>query len=155
MNADISSRLSELGLELPGASEPRYAYEATTQWGGLLFVSGQIPRRDGVVEFTGTMDGARDIEDGVRAAELCALNLLAQVEAAVGLENVDRLLKLNGYVASSSDFFDQPAVIDGASKVLRSVLGDAGGHSRTALGVGMLPANSLVEVEAVFGLRQP
>jgi enamine deaminase RidA (YjgF/YER057c/UK114 family) len=100
------------------------------------------------------MDPEKDINIGVRAAELCALNILAQVEAAVGLENVDRLLKLNGYVASSSDFFDQPLVIDGASKLLRSVLGEAGGHSRTALGVRMLPANSMVEIEALFGLRE-
>ncbi|WP_320537043.1 RidA family protein [Pseudarthrobacter sp. IC2-21] len=154
MNPEITSRLSDLELQLPQASLPKYAYEATTRWGGLLFVSGQIPRRDGVIEFTGTMDPEKDINIGVRAAELCALNILAQVEAAVGLENVDRLLKLNGYVASSSDFFDQPLVIDGASKLLRSVLGEAGGHSRTALGVRMLPANSMVEIEALFGLRE-
>lgn len=154
MNAEISSRLTELGLRLPDASAPRYAYEATTQWGGMLFVSGQIPRRDGVIEYTGTMDPMRDIEIGIKAAELCALNVLAQVEAAVGLENVEQLLKVNGYVASSGDFFDQPTVIDGASKLFRAVLGEAGRHSRTALGVGMLPADSLVEVEAVFGLRQ-
>lgn len=154
MNPEIASRISDLELLLPQASSPKYAYEATTQWGGLLFVSGQIPRRDGVIEFTGTMDPTMDIGIGVRAAELCALNILAQVEAAVGLESIDRLLKVNGYVASSSDFFDQPLVVDGASKLLRAVMGEAGGHSRTALGVRMLPANSMVEIEAVFGLRE-
>ncbi|RAX49567.1 RidA family protein [Arthrobacter sp. AQ5-05] len=153
MDPKISSRLTDLGLELPTAAAPKYAYEATTQWGTLLFVSGQIPRRNGTIEYTGTMTTDRLLADGILAAELCALNLLAQVEANVGLERVDRLLKINGYVASASDFFDQPRVIDGASKLLRTVLDDAGRHARTALGVRMLPANSLVEIEAVFGLK--
>lgn len=152
MNDDISARLSERGLELPDATAPNFAYEATTQWGSLLFVSGQIPRRNGVIEFTGSMDDGRDMDEGIRAAELCALNVLAQVENAVGLERVDRLLKVNGYVASAPDFFRQPVVIDGASKLFQAVLGERGKHARTALGVGMLPANSLVEVEAVFAL---
>lgn len=153
MNTQISSRLAKLGLALPTASEPKYAYEATAQWGTLLFVSGQIPRRNGTIEYTGSMSTERPLEDGILAAELCALNLLAQVEANVGLERIDRLLKINGYVASATDFFDQPKVIDGASKLLRAVLGEAGNHARTALGVRMLPANSLVEIEATFALK--
>lgn len=153
MNTQISSRLAELDLTLPTATAPKYAYEATAEWGTLLFVSGQIPRRNGTIEYTGSMSTERPLEDGILAAELCALNLLAQVEANVGLERVDRLLKINGYVASTSDFFDQPKVIDGASKLLRMVLGEAGNHARTALGVRMLPANSLVEIEATFALK--
>lgn len=153
MNATISSRLADLGLELPVATAPKYAYEATTQWENLLFVSGQIPRRDGAIEYTGSMSSDRPLEDGIRAAEICALNLLAQVEASVGLGRVSRVLKINGYVSSAVDFFDQPKVIDGASKLFRIVLDDAGRHARTALGVRMLPANSLVEIEAVFGLK--
>lgn len=153
MNAPLTARLADLGLELPAASVPKYAYEATTQWGTLLFVSGQIPRRNGIIEYTGSMHTNRPIEEGIAAAEICALNLLAQVEANVGLDRVERLLKINGYVSSEPDFFDQPTVIDGASKLFSAVLDDAGRHSRTALGVRMLPANSLVEIEAVFGLR--
>ena len=153
MKAIISSRLADLGLELPIATAPKYAYAATTQWDKLLFVSGQIPRRNGTIEYTGSMSTARPLEDGIRAAEICALNLLAQVEANVGLERIDQLLKINGYVSSETNYFDQPQVIDGASKLLLNVLGDAGRHSRTALGVRMLPANSLVEIEAVFGLK--
>lgn len=152
MNQEILTRLKELNLELPAPSMPQYCYEPTTSWGGLLYVSGQIPRVNGVLELTGAVGAERSIDEGVEAARLCALNVLAQVEKAVGLDKVQKLIKLNGYVSSADGFHDQPTVVDGASKLFVQILGVAGQHSRTALGVSGLPANALVEVEAVFGI---
>lgn len=151
MNSVISRRLTDLGFELPQASPPTYAYSATAQTGNLLFVSGQIPKRDGEVVCKGRVGENLTLEEGRAAAEIATLGLLAQVEASVGLDRVARVVKLNGYVASAPDFFDQPKVIDGASKLLRSLFGSPqGDHARTALPAPQLPRNASVELEAIL-----
>ncbi|HKU23820.1 MAG TPA: RidA family protein [Candidatus Sulfotelmatobacter sp.] len=154
MNNEIAQRLKDLNLKLPAPSMPKYSYEPVTSWGGFLYVSGQIPRVNGVLALTGAVGAERSIEEGIEAAELCALNVLAQVEKAVGLDRVQKLVKVNGYVSSAGGFHDQPTVVDGASKLFVQVLGIAGRHARTALGVSGLPADALVEVEAVFGIAE-
>ncbi|MBB5156121.1 RidA family protein [Saccharopolyspora phatthalungensis] len=145
-------RLHRLGLELPPAQAPKYAYEPTTRFGDLLFVSGQISRAaDGKI-VTGTAGGSATLDEAIEAARICALNLLARLHSSVGLDNVAQVLKLNGYVASDPQFVDQPTVIDGASTLLREVLGAAGRHARTALAAPVLPASALVEIEAIVAV---
>ncbi|MGM5068857.1 RidA family protein [Rhodococcus qingshengii] len=146
-------RLVELGLELPELSAPSYTYVPTRRHGDLLFVSGQISRRaDGTI-LAGIVGETANLDDAVEAARVSALNFLARVHDAVGLENVDHIVKLNGYVASTPTFTQQPTVIDGASRLLVEVLGERGRHARTALAAPVLPANSLVEIEVTVAVK--
>lgn len=145
--------LADLGHTLPTAAAPNYAYTAAVQTGNLLYVSGQLPKRDGAVTSFGLVGRDLSVAEGAAAAELAALNLLAQAEAAVGLGRIARVVKLNGYVASAPGFFAQPSVIDGASTLLRAVFGSpVGDHARTALPAPQLPQNASVELEAIFEL---
>lgn len=151
MTTDLIQRLRDLGHELPPAPKPNYAYTATVQTGDLLYVSGQIPKRDGAVASTGKVGAELSLEEGVAAARLATVNLLAQVEQAIGLDRVARVVKLNGYVASAPEFYDQPRVIDGASTLLSELFGSPrGDHARTALPTSQLPQNASVELEAIF-----
>lgn len=152
--ARIRERLAERSLELPVLGPPRYAYEPAVLCGDVLHVSGQISRTAAGELLGGTLGEDATTDDGVAAARVCALNLLARMHEAVGLANVRRVVKLNAWVASSRDFVDQPTVVDGASQLLRDVLGDAGGHARTALAVHVLPQGALVEIDAVVAVRE-
>ncbi|MFJ8792503.1 RidA family protein [Streptomyces sp. NPDC102462] len=149
---DVKDRLRALSIELPVLGAPRYAYEATTRWGDLLYVSGQISRTASGEILRGCLGDNATLADGVTAARTAALNLLARVDDAVGLDNV-RILKLNAWAASSPTFVDQPSVIDGASQLLLDVLGDAGRHARTALPAHVLPQGALVELDATIAIR--
>jgi len=148
-----AERLAALGLELPAPPEPVAAYVRAVRTGSLLFTSGQLPMVDGELAAAGLVAEGSDQVPPERARELAAtaaLNALAVVAAEVGgLENVVRVVKLVGYVASAPGFVGQPGVIDGASELLVSVLGDAGKHARSAVGVAQLPLGSPVEVELV------
>ncbi|WP_313665449.1 RidA family protein [Shinella sp.] len=149
---DVSARLSELGIVLPSIAPASGNYISHRLVGSLLFLSGQIPRIDGVEHYVGVV--GRDIspEDGYRAARLCALNLVARAEVALD-GNLDRILacvQLRGFVNAVPDFAGHPAVIDGASDLLVEIFGEKGCHVRTALGAGSLPRGSSVEVDAVF-----
>ncbi|MBI2241120.1 MAG: RidA family protein, partial [Magnetospirillum gryphiswaldense] len=120
--------------------------------GDLVFVSGQLPMENGKPVVLGHLGAEVSLEDGVRAARLCALNLLAQARAACDgdLDRVKRLVRMTAFVASTSDFTDQPKVVNGASDLMVEVLGDAGRHARVAVGAPSLPLNVAVEIEAVF-----
>jgi enamine deaminase RidA (YjgF/YER057c/UK114 family) len=148
----VRARLRQAGVRLPRAAAPNYSYVAVQTWGDMAFVSGQIPKDDGKLAYAGRVGEDRTLEEAVAAAELCAANALAHLDGTVGLERVAQVLKLNGYVASTDDFVKHPLVIEGASQFLETVLGTAGRHARTALGVSRLPANALVEIELVVGL---
>ncbi|MEU1982338.1 RidA family protein [Nocardia sp. NPDC019395] len=150
---DVRERLRALSLELPVLGAPKYSYEPTTRWGNLLWVSGQISRTASGEILRGRVGQDASLEDGRAAAETSALNLLARVDDAVGLENVEQILKLDIWVASAPDFTDQPSVAEGASQLLRSVLGDAGRHARTALPTHVLPQGALVELDATIAVR--
>jgi len=148
----VSARLSELGVVLPSIAPASGNYIAHRLAGSLLFVSGQIPRIDGVEHFVGVVGQDVSPEDGYRAARLCALNLVARVNAALD-GNLDRVLacvQLRGFVNALPDFKEHPAVIDGASDLLVEIFGESGRHVRTALGAGSLPRGSSVEVDGVF-----
>lgn len=147
----ISQRLADAGVTLPEANAPAANYVPYVQAGNLLFVSGQIPIRDGAF-VTGKVGGDMSVEDGAEAAKLCALSLLSQVQAACGgdIDRLKRVVKLTGFVNSTPDFTQQPQVINGASDFLVDLLGDAGRHSRSAVSAGALPLGVAVEIEGIF-----
>lgn len=151
---DVEGRLAAMGLALPEPSAPLAAYVPFALSGGLLHVSGQIAR-DGDGVMAGLLGHDMAAEAGAEAAQSCALHLLAQVGAALGGDwgRFDRVVKLTGFVASAPGFFDQPKVINGASELLVAVLGEAGRHARSAVGVSALPLGAAVEVEGVFAVR--
>lgn len=149
--SSIEARLKELGIDLPTPAAPAANYVPFVKTGDLLFVSGQIPMGAKGIEFVGKLGADADIDSGRAAARLCAINLIAQVKAATGdLEKLVRVVKLTGFVNSTGDFGDHPKVVNGASDLMVEVFGDAGRHSRSAVGVAALPFGVAVEVEGIF-----
>lgn len=151
---NFESRLAELGYTLPDAPAPAANYVSYVQVGSLLHVSGQISVKDGAL-LKGKLGADLSVEDGVEAAQCCALSLLAQVRAACDgdLDRVERLVKLVGFVNSTPDFDQQPAVINGASDLMVEALGEAGHHARSAVSAASLPFGVAVEIEAIFEIR--
>lgn len=152
MSAAIDDRLKELGIELPVAAAPAANYVPYTLSGNTLYISGQLPVENGKIAVTGLVGSDVDVATAQRAAELCAINILAQVKAALGgdLGKVRRVLKLNGFIASAPGFIEQHVVMNGASNLVANVLGDAGKHARAAVGMAALPFNAAVEVDAIL-----
>jgi enamine deaminase RidA (YjgF/YER057c/UK114 family) len=151
MTGRIDRRLAELGVALPSPAAPVANYVPFVVAGNLLFVSGQVPFEDGKIAIAGKVGDAVSLEEGKRAARICAINILAQAKVALGdLDRVRRCVKLGGFVASSPGFTQHPAVINGASDLMVEVLGDAGRHARFAVGAPALPLDAAVEVDAVF-----
>jgi enamine deaminase RidA (YjgF/YER057c/UK114 family) len=155
MAGQIDARLTELGIALPLPPTPQANYVGNVVTGNLIFTAGQIPLRDGKVEFIGKLGRDMTVEQGYEAAKLCAINVLAQVKLALGgdLERVVRCVKLTGFVNSTQDFVDQPKVINGASDLIVAVLGDKGKHARSAVGMAALPMGVATEVEGIFEFR--
>lgn len=151
----ISGRLAELGLSLPAANPPRGSYVPAVRAGDLLFVAGQAPRRNGVLEFSGKVGRDLSVEEGREAAALCALNVLGHLAHACGddLTRVAGSVRLAGVVNCAEDFEAHSKVLDGASDLLSAVLGDRGRHARIATGASSLPTGMAVEVEAIFQLK--
>jgi enamine deaminase RidA (YjgF/YER057c/UK114 family) len=144
------ARLAELGLTLPTVTPPLAAYVPAVQSGNHVYVSGQVPMQDGKLLATGKVGAEVSPEDAAQLAARCALNAIAAVDNLVGLENVVRVVKVVGFVASAEGFTGQPAVINGASHLFGDVFGEAGAHARSAVGVAELPLGAPVEVEAIF-----
>ncbi|WP_105429858.1 RidA family protein [Neorhizobium sp. T6_25] len=155
MTEAIEGRLQELGIELPVAAAPAANYVPYTISGNTLYLSGQLPIEGGKVAVTGLVGRDVDLPAAQRAAELCAINILAQAKAALGgdLGRIRRILKLNGFVASTPDFVEQHLVINGASNLIANVLGDAGKHARAAVGMACLPLNASVEIDAIIEIE--
>lgn len=151
MSRSPEDRLLALGITLPAIAAPVANYVATVESGNLLFVSGQLPFENGAVAVSGKLGAAVSVEDGKRAARLCAINLIAQAKAALGdLARVKRVVKLGAFIACTPDFTQQPAIANGASDLMVEVFGDAGRHARAAVGTNVLPLDAAVEVEAIF-----
>ena len=148
----IQHRLQELGLSLPAAPRPVGSYVGAVRAGDLVFVSGQIPMRDGQLLYPGSVPDEVSIEQGREAARQCAINILAALRGACdgNLDRVRQCMRLEGFVASAAGFNQQPAVVNGASDLMVEVFGDAGRHTRAAVGVNELPLNACVEVTGVF-----
>jgi len=154
MTGTIATRLATLGLTLPDAPKPAANYIPFVISGKMLHVSGQISQDDsGLIK--GRLGADMDIAAGAAAARRCALSLMAQARAACDgdLDRVARVVKLVGFVNSTSDFIDQPKVINGASDLMVEVFGDAGRHARSAISAASLPLGVAVEIEAIFELR--
>lgn len=151
MTGTIDARLKEIGVEIPDARPPAANYVAHVRTGDLVYISGQVPSTpDGLI--TGKLGADFSVEDGQRAARVCAIHLIAQMKSACGgdLDRVARVVKLTGFVNSTQDFPDHPAVINGCSDLMVEVFGDKGRHSRSAIGVANLPFNVAVEVEGII-----
>ncbi|WP_322990350.1 RidA family protein [Hoeflea sp.] len=155
MTDSIQYRLDARNIVLPEAAAPAANYLPYVISGSLLFVSGQLPLKNGALTATGLLGRDLDVATAEKAAELCAINILAQAKAALGgdLERIVRVVKLGGFVASDPSFTDQHLVINGASNLIAEILGDAGKHARAAVGTASLPLNAAVEVDAIIEIR--
>jgi enamine deaminase RidA (YjgF/YER057c/UK114 family) len=155
MTEAIDGRLAELGITLPIAAAPAANYLPYVITGNLLFISGQLPNENGKVAVTGLVGSDVDVATASRAAELCAINILAQAKAALNgdLSKIRRVVKLTSFVASAPGFVEQHVVTNGASNLFANVLGEAGKHARAAVGMAALPFNASVEVEAIIEIE--
>ena len=152
MAGRIEARLKELKIELPDAPAPAANYIPYVVTGNLVFVSGQVPRFKGQYVHVGKVGETLTLEDGQKSARLCALNLIAQLKQACGgdLDRVKRVVKLGGFVNSTTNFANHPQVINGASDLMGEIFGDAGKHARFAVGVAALPGNVATEIDGIF-----
>ena len=149
--ASPEERLAELGISLPKPPAPAAASVPTMQVGSLLFTAGQVPVAEGSLVAEGIVGDSVDMDTAVACARQCAINVIAQVKAAViELSRVRQVVKLTVFVASTPTFTQQHLVANGASELMAEVFGDIGRHARSAVGVPSLPTNAPVEVEAVF-----
>lgn len=143
-------RLEELGLTLPEVAVPLASYIPAQKSGNYVYTSGQLPLVNGELIATGKVGGEVDEATAIECARVCALNALAAVVAITGdIDRIVQVVKVVGFVASTPEFTAQPAVINGASNLLGDVLGDAGTHARSAVGVAALPKDAPVEVEMI------
>ena len=147
-----AAALAELGLELPEIPAPVANFVPYARTGNLVFISGQVPLRDGKVCFVGKLGAEISIDEGKEAAQLSALYVLAALAHACGgdLDRVVRCVRLGGFVNAVPEFTEHPAVMNGASDLMVAVLGERGRHARAAVGVGSLPLGVAVEVDAIF-----
>ena len=146
----VSARLAELGLQLPPVARPVAAYVPAARVGSQIWTSGQLPTVDGALVATGKLGEALSVDDGVDAARTATLNALAAVsDVAGGIDRIRSIVKVVVYVASDSGFTQQPAVANGASKLLGDLFGPSGAHVRIAVGVSVLPLDAPVEIELI------
>ncbi len=152
MAGTVEQKLAAEGIVLAEPRSPIANYVPFVRSGNLLFVSGQVcMNSDGKLIAKGKCGAGVTVDQGYAAAKGCAVNLLAQVKAALGdLDKVARVVRLGGFVNSAPDFLDGPKVLNGASDLMVAAFGDKGRHARTTVGVASLPADAAVEVEAVF-----
>lgn len=150
----VESQLAGLGLELPSAPKPAGHYAATVRAGNLLFVSGQFSMENGAWRYVGRVGAELSEADGYAAARLAALNVLAQLGAALGgFERLEQLVRVEGHVASAPGWNNAPNVLDGASDLFVAVLGERGRHTRTALTPASLPLNLAVELVVIASIK--
>jgi len=153
MTDTVADKLAKLGLVLPAPAAPVAAYVPAVEAGGFLYISGQISFVDGAL-VKGRLGEDVTLEQGVIAAQGCGLMLLAQAQAALGsLDRIAQVVKLCAFIASTDQFTDQPKVANGASELLVAVFGEAGKHTRSAVGVPVLPLGCAVEIDAVFAVH--
>lgn len=153
--SEIETRLQQLGLTLPAVAPPAANYMPYTISGTTLYIAGQVPFLNGVKAHIGRLGENMSIEDGQKAAQACALNIIAQAIAAVGGNEtkIKQCLKLGGFVNCTPDFDQMPAVLNGASDLMAHVFGERGRHARFAVGAPSLPFGVAVEIDAVFEIK--
>jgi enamine deaminase RidA (YjgF/YER057c/UK114 family) len=151
MTTSFDAQLAALGLVLPTPPKPVATYIPVVRTGDLLFLSGMIPLRDGTLAMAGKLGQDMSLEQGYEAAKLCVLNALAVVRQELGtLDRVKRVVRMVGYVASTGEFIQHPAVVNGASDLLVKIFGDVGRHARVAIGAPSLPLNAPVEIDLII-----
>lgn len=155
MTHAVETRLSALGVVLPSPAAAVANYVPFVRAGNWVIVSGQLPLRDGALLHPGLVGRDLDVETAQEAARACAINLLAQLRAAVegDWNRVVRCVRLGGFIACTPDFKDHAKIVNGASDLIVGALGDAGRHARTSIGVSALPLGAAVEVEGMFEIR--
>ncbi|QMU55914.1 MAG: RidA family protein [Candidatus Mycalebacterium zealandia] len=151
----LEQKLKTMGFTLPPAPAPAGSYVPSTRSGNLIFVSGQLPLKDGKLLFEGKVGGGVSVEQAKECARICAINALAVLSVSDGLEAVERIVKVTGYVASVDGFTGQADVVNGASDFFSEVFGRKGGHSRSAVGVSELPLGAPVEIEVIAETSAP
>jgi enamine deaminase RidA (YjgF/YER057c/UK114 family) len=150
----IQSKLAELGLTLPVAAAPVAAYVPAVRTGNLVFTAGQLPLVDGKIQFIGKVGSDVTPEQAKDMAQICALNALAAISLVADIDQIERVVRVGGFVNGIPGFVAIPQVINGASELLIKLFGEANGkHARTAIGVAELPLNAPVEVEMVVQLK--
>jgi enamine deaminase RidA (YjgF/YER057c/UK114 family) len=151
---NFEHRLKELGIVLPEVAAPVAAYIQAVQVDKLVYTSGQIPFVKGQLIYKGVVGKDLTLEEGYDAARVCVLNALAAVKSLAGsIDNIERIIRLTGYVNSVDGFTDQPKVMNGASEILLQIFGEEGRHARSAIGVNTLPLGAAVEVELIVRLK--
>jgi enamine deaminase RidA (YjgF/YER057c/UK114 family) len=152
MAGTIEKKLNELGITLPTPAAPVANYVGFVRTGNLLVISGQVCfDADGKLVAKGKLGAEVSVEDGQKAARVCAINLLAQIKAALGdLDKVVRVVRLGGFINAAPSFLDTPKVMNGASDLMVTAFGEKGRHARTTVGVAVLPMDAAVEVEGMF-----
>jgi enamine deaminase RidA (YjgF/YER057c/UK114 family) len=151
----IQEKLQELGIEIPQAATPIANYVGARVVKNMVFISGQLPLKDGKLQYVGKVGKEISTSDAVKAAELCAINILSQLSAILSndLNLVESCVKLGIFVNAIPEFEDHSIVANGASDLIVKIFSDAGLHARAAVGVGSLPKNVAVEVEAIFTIK--
>ena len=150
----VKEKLSALGLSLPTAAAPVAAYVPAVKSGNLVFTAGQLPVVDGKLVKEGKVSSDVTAEDAKKMAEICALNALAAISLVAELDQIERVVRVGGFVNCAPGFTAIPGVVNGASELLIKIFGDVNGkHARTAVGVAELPLNAPVEIEMVVQLK--
>ena len=149
----IEQKINELGLMLPDCPKPVAVYVSAKRVGNIIYVSGQIPQKDGEILYKGKV-GEESIDEGRKAAQICVLNCLAAIKSLIGdLDKIDQIVKVVGFVNSAPGFTNQPKVINSASELIAKLFGENGNHSRSAVGVSELPLNISVEIEMIVSIK--
>ena len=150
---NIETRLKELGFVLPPAPKPAGAYTPVVISGKLAFVSGQVSKTASWEILKGKVGAEVNLDSARKAAQTAALNVLSIAHHLIGCDKIAQLVRVGGFVQATSDFYDIPKVVDGASELFQQVFGEKGIHARASVGVASLPMNASVEIEAVFELK--
>lgn len=150
----VEEVMKEMGITLPETVKPLAAYIPAIRTGDYVYTSGQVPFAEGKLKYSGKIGFDLSVEEGQNAAALCALNALSAIKSEIGdLNNIERVVKVTVFVNSANGFTDQPKVANGASEFLGKIFGEAGKHTRSAVGVNELPVNSAVEVEMIVKVK--
>lgn len=150
----IEEKIKELGFEIPQTPQPLAAYTPALHVGDMVYTSGQVPIEKGELKYVGKIGADLTVEEGQKAAEICALNGLSAIKGVINdLDKIEKIVKVTVFVNSADGFTDQPKVANGASVLLGNIFGDAGRHVRSAVGVNELPINSAVEIEMIVKLK--
>jgi len=150
----FEAKLKEMGITLPETPKPLAAYVPAVQIDKYIYTSGQIPLASGELKFKGKLGAEISESQGYEAAKMCAINCLSAIKGLAGsLDNIERIVKVVGFVNSAPGFNQQPKIINGASEFIGEVFGEAGRHARSAVGVNELPIDAAVEVEMIVKLK--